>query len=59
MSHVTTRLYLTGGRPPLPAHQFKLCSKCNESRPPEGGIDLGPGKWHCAMCWSRRVWRKK
>jgi hypothetical protein len=37
-----------------PVHKFKLCNKCNEVKPPEGGIDMGT-KWHCQHCWTRRM----
>ena len=38
----------------LHAQKFKLCTKCNESKPPEGGIDLSQSKWYCAGCWIKR-----
>ena len=32
--------------------QFRFCSgKCQEVRPPEGGVELTPGKWRCVSCW--------
>lgn len=34
---------------------FKLCTKCGNSRPPEGGIELSRTRWVCAKCWIRRV----
>ena len=36
-------------------HKFKLCGKCQKEKPPEGGTELGPGRWICASCWSRRA----
>lgn len=42
-----------------PTHPPKTCSKCEESRIPEGGIDLGPGRWVCAVCWAKRASRKQ
>lgn len=36
-----------------PSHQFKFCAKCQQDKPPEGGIDMG-AKWHCQACWNRR-----
>lgn len=37
-----------------PLHKFKFCNKCNASKPPEGGIEMGT-KWHCQSCWTRRM----
>jgi hypothetical protein len=37
-----------------PVHQLKLCTKCQESKPPEGGVEMG-AKWHCQLCWVRRT----
>jgi len=32
--------------------QFRFCSgKCQVARPPEGGVELTPGKWRCGACW--------
>jgi hypothetical protein len=32
--------------------QFRFCSgRCQEERPPEGGVELAPGKWRCGACW--------
>ena len=30
---------------------MRLCFKCNRERVPEGGVDVGPGKWKCVDCW--------
>lgn len=30
--------------------KFKSCFKCEERKPPEGGIEMGQ-KWMCANCW--------
>lgn len=38
-----------------PVHKYKLCNKCEEQKPPEGGISMSPTKWHCASCWANRV----
>jgi hypothetical protein len=35
-------------------HKFKFCTKCQESKPPEGGINIG-FKWHCQRCWINRT----
>lgn len=38
-----------------PVHKYKECAKCNERRPPEGGIQMNHTKWYCASCWTNRV----
>jgi hypothetical protein len=38
-----------------PVHKHKLCNKCEEMKPPEGGVQMSPSKWHCAPCWVKRV----
>jgi hypothetical protein len=38
-----------------PIHKYKLCNKCEEMRPPEGGIELSPTRWSCSSCWANRV----
>ena len=30
---------------------LKLCTKCQTSRAPEGGVELRPARWFCARCW--------
>lgn len=40
-----------------PVHRYKLCNKCEEQRPPEGGIQMSQAKWHCASCWATRASR--
>jgi hypothetical protein len=35
-------------------HKFKLCTKCDISKPPEGGIEMGI-KWICQQCWNKRI----
>ena len=55
MSFVRRQLFLNGGNPPQPSHQFKVCGKCSESKPPEGGINMTPTKWICAACWTRKA----
>jgi len=37
-----------------PLHKLKLCYKCDTTKPPEGGIDLGH-KWMCQPCWILRT----
>jgi hypothetical protein len=41
-----------------PIHKYKLCNRCEEMRPPEGGIELSPTKWSCAGCWTNRVTKR-
>jgi hypothetical protein len=36
-------------------HKYKLCNKCEEMKPPEGGIELSPSRWSCARCWANKV----
>ena len=32
--------------------RFRFCSgKCQSDRPPEGGVELSPGRWRCGICW--------
>jgi hypothetical protein len=38
-----------------PVHKYKLCNKCEEMKPPEGGIQMNPSKWYCAACWVKRA----
>jgi hypothetical protein len=33
---------------------FKFCDKCEIKQPPEGGIQMGIGRWYCASCWLKR-----
>lgn len=35
-------------------HKFKLCTKCDTAKPPEGGIEMG-AKWICQACWNKRI----
>jgi len=35
-------------------HRFKLCSKCDTDKPPEGGIENGK-KWMCQSCWLKKI----
>jgi hypothetical protein len=31
---------------------YRFCSgRCQGERPPEGGVELAPGKWRCSICW--------
>jgi hypothetical protein len=42
-----TPLGLNGNQP---VHKLRCCNKCDEVKPPEGGIDMGH-KWICQSCW--------
>jgi len=53
MSFVKKQLDLR--KSPPNAHPFKLCAKCEERKPPEGGMDMGRGRWMCAECWNKRA----
>lgn len=35
-------------------NKFKLCTKCETSKPPEGGIEMG-AKWICQVCWNKKI----
>jgi formylmethanofuran dehydrogenase subunit E len=36
-------------------HKLKLCNKCEEMKPPEGGVQMSAARWICASCWTNRV----
>jgi hypothetical protein len=38
---------------------LRTCDKCVKERVPEGGVEMGPGRWHCASCWTIRQTRRK
>ena len=57
MSFVKQNINLNGNRK-QPVHPARMCSKCNEMRMPEGGIEMGPGRWMCAHCWTVRTTRR-
>jgi hypothetical protein len=38
----------------IAVHKFKHCGKCNEDRPPEGGVQMSRDKWYCVKCWTVR-----
>jgi hypothetical protein len=40
-------------------HPLKFCDKCETKRPPEGGIQMGVGRWYCASCWLKRNHKEK
>jgi hypothetical protein len=37
-----------------PVHKLRNFNKCDETKPPEGGIDMGH-KWICQSCWIARL----
>lgn len=39
--------------PKQPVHKFKLCHRCQTMRAPEGGVEMGAGRWSCDACWKR------
>jgi hypothetical protein len=52
---VKQQLDLSGMQPHT--HQFKQCGKCQQDKPPEGGIQMSLNKWYCARCWANRATR--
>jgi len=38
---------------------LRLCDKCETKKPPEGGIQMGHGRWYCASCWMKRVHKEQ
>ena len=52
------RQQLDLGNQQLNLHKFKQCNKCEEVKPPEGGIQMSPNKWYCAACWTLRATRR-
>lgn len=57
MSFVNQQIQLKAAARPV--HQLKLCAKCETKKPPEGGIDMGRGRWVCAACWTHQATRRK
>lgn len=57
MSFVNQQIQLKAAARPV--HQLKLCAKCETKKPPEGGIDMGRGRWVCAACWTHKATRRK
>ena len=35
-------------------HKLRLCNKCEEMKPPEGGVQMSLARWICASCWTDR-----
>lgn len=60
MSFVKQRIELPNtSTAPRNAHRFKLCNKCEEKKPPEGGIEMSSTRWLCAACWTHKATRRK
>ena len=38
---------------------LRTCGKCEEKRVPEGGVEVGQGKWQCAACFRKFFTNKK
>jgi len=53
---VKQQLALNGMQPNT--HQFKQCGKCQQDKPPEGGIQLSLNRWYCASCWANKATRR-
>lgn len=34
---------------------LRLCDKCETKKPPEGGVQMGLGRWYCAPCWVKKT----
>jgi hypothetical protein len=56
MSFVNQQIQLNGATRPV--HQLKLCAKCEEKKPPEGGIHMSQTRWMCASCWTVKATRR-
>ena len=54
MSFVTQNISLKGNQK-QPVHKLRLCSKCEKTKPPEGGIEMSPTRWICAVCWTHKA----
>ena len=57
MSIATSKVHLNNSR--LRNGFTKLCDKCGEEKELDGGIQLNPTKWYCALCWIKRTSMKK
>jgi len=40
---------------PRNSHPLRFCDKCERKQPPEGGVQMGTGRWYCASCWVRKT----
>jgi len=58
MSFIKHQITLNGNQK-YRTHPPKFCNKCNEQRLPEGGIEMGPGRWVCATCWAKRAMKRQ
>lgn len=57
MSFAKHQVSLTGSR--VNGHPFKLCHRCEEKKPPEGGVQTSPQRWYCAVCWVDKMKGKR
>jgi len=46
-------MYPLGLNQNQPVHKLRSCNRCDQIKPPEGGIDMGH-KWICQTCWVTR-----
>lgn len=49
--HGTGSIHLPGT--PLGHLRVRPCDACGRTVNAHGGVQLRPGKWHCAACWRR------
>lgn len=60
MSFVKNQLHMPKSTDNLRnAQRLKLCTQCEEKKPPEGGIQMNPTRWICAACWVAKATRRK
>ncbi len=57
MSFAKHQLSLAGSR--VNGQPFKLCHRCEEKKPPEGGVQTSPQRWYCAVCWVDKMKGKR
>jgi hypothetical protein len=60
MSFVKQQLHMPNSTTHLRnAQRLKLCTQCEEKKPPEGGIQMNQTRWICAACWVAKATRRK
>jgi len=37
---------------------LRVCSKCNTTKVPEGGVEMSATRWYCIACYRRYLFRK-
>lgn len=57
MSFVKNQMQLAGSL--THGHRLRECAQCGHQREPSGGIELRPGRWICANCWTLRQQKKR